>query len=173
MSQTTSDFGDVERQLNSKYKVQNASKGILIVFMFIIATFIITIGPVRNYFAEAHRIQMLESELAHANDKKTRAMGELERLKDNKYITAYAREHYAMILPGETAIHIANPEVIGNSKDIDLPNNPATDLSKDASKALDKYKTPWYEKIYNSFEALKVDKNMPKNEPTPAETPAP
>ncbi|MDR2083275.1 MAG: septum formation initiator family protein [Candidatus Ancillula trichonymphae] len=152
----------------SKYKVQRASKGVFFVLLLIITTFIIIIGPVRNYFAEMHRVQMLEKELRTANDNKVHAMGELERLKDSKYITAYAREHYAMILPGETAIHIANPDIVSNSKDIELRKDASNNLSKDASSALSKFKTPWYEKIYNSLIAPKVDQNAQKTANAPA-----
>jgi cell division protein FtsB len=153
---------------NNDYIVQNASRNTLMILVIVIGVFIILIGPVRNYFIEAEHVSSLNSELKRSIAEKEYMQGELDRLKDDKFVIAYAREHYALIMPGETAIHITDPDSIGTARDIYNFDEADANYSPEATNALNKYKTPWYEKMYQSFTAP-----TPESAPTTPITPAP
>jgi cell division protein FtsB len=136
------------------YTIQSVSRNTLLTFFLVLAVFVVMIGPLRSFMIESQHVAKLNEELKAKELEKEFMGGERERLKDDRFVIAYAREHFNLILPGETAIHIADPESAGSAKDIQsFSNNEKSGFDKSTKKTVDKYKKPWYERIYDAIDS--------------------
>jgi cell division protein FtsB len=132
--------------------LQSSSKNLLLLLLFTFCVFFVMIGPIRNYFREQANLNILQEQLERAQDEQDYYRNEAVRWSDDKFIIAYAREHYAMIMPGELAMHVIDPNTAGTDKDLfDFNSQKRQQLDAQLAQSLRELKMPWYERIRNSF----------------------
>jgi cell division protein FtsB len=145
--------------------VHSAARNILVLLVTLMLAFIVIVNPIRNYFREQSRLAELKGQLSLAEQEREYYEGEVARWSDDKFIIAYAREHYALIMPGEMAMHIADPDSAGNAKDLnDFSGVKKADLDQALALSMQKYKTPWYERIAKSMQSVPAE---PPENPQP------
>jgi hypothetical protein len=106
-------------------------------------------GAISTYFRESKNLVQVKKENADLQKQKKYQLEEVSRWNDDKYVIAWARDHFNVVMPGETLIHISGYDKVGHEKDLfNYESN--TTANTGESDTVDSITKPWYESVLDS-----------------------
>lgn len=140
-----------EEDSTGGFYIRSTTRNFFLLLVVVMVAFIIIIGPVRNDLREQKKLSDLQKEYDIAIKEQNYYNGENARRTDDHFVLTYAREHYALVLPGEMAMHITDPENAGTDLDLNNFEEQEKQILTQAQKEFEQYKTPWYERIQGAL----------------------
>lgn len=124
--------------------------------------FIVLTPTLRAYVAQQEELRSLNAEVERVQERTAELEVEYERWQDPAYVQAQARERFHLVLPGETAYRVVDPEfVTGQDIVVDVTGGEedGSSLVADFAVAAD---TPWFVTVWHSIHvAGEVGKDEP------------
>ncbi|MDR0951049.1 MAG: septum formation initiator family protein [Candidatus Ancillula sp.] len=121
----------------------------LISLFIIMASLVSLSGAISTYFRESKNLVQVKKENADLQKQKKYQLEEVSRWNDDKYVIAWARDHFNVVMPGETLIHISGYDKVGHEKDLfNYESN--TTANTGESDTVDSITKPWYESVLDS-----------------------
>jgi hypothetical protein len=130
---------------------QASSRNLLFLIVGMVILVIGLMGPFQNVLKEQKNLDHLNLMLEKKESEKIYWEGEKARWDDDKFIIAYARENYGLIMPGELSMHVLQPDSVGTDKDLENFDVKTREDLTITQKQFNEYKIPWYERLEGAF----------------------
>ncbi|MDR1861630.1 MAG: hypothetical protein LBQ41_01215 [Candidatus Ancillula sp.] len=140
-----------KKQSLGGFYVSSLSRNVFILLLVLIGVFGTIVGPVRNNFQERKNLESIKKQLELANADNEHWKQEAARQSDSNFIISYAREHFALIMPSELAMHVADPENAGHEYDLNNYAQKENEILTQQQREFEQYRVPWYERLTKVF----------------------